>query len=199
MYGRVEKSKEKSSKAVANAVTQKKSNGKQGVGFVDNRPQTTIQRMLTSNNSKKSSKAHVIQRAFTERRVNNTIATRAAIKGHRQTESKWNWTGLKKNFAIDLDNTGTYGFSDEGGHSERNLLGYMMIGGRVAGTDVNIHTERETCISCYNYLKGLHDNQAGTAGAFDMNISYTVAYPDSGRSRQNLYDYYRSKTNTNDI
>lgn len=37
MYKQVEKTKENKSKAVANSVTQKKSKGKQGLGFVDNR------------------------------------------------------------------------------------------------------------------------------------------------------------------
>jgi hypothetical protein len=154
---------------------------------------------LISALNKNTSKAPVIQRAFSEKKINNTIATRAAIKGHRKTEGMWNWSGCQKNFAIDLDNTDTYGFSDAGGHSERNLLGYMMIGGRVAGTDVNIHTERETCTSCYEYLKGLHDRHVGTPGAFDMNISYTVDYPGDGNSQTHLYDYYKSKANTNDI
>ncbi|NRD74766.1 hypothetical protein HQQ94_16385 [Shewanella sp. VB17] len=37
MYEQIEKPKENKSRAVANSVAQKKSNGKQGVGFVDNR------------------------------------------------------------------------------------------------------------------------------------------------------------------
>ena len=45
MYEQVEKPKENKSRAVANLVSQKKSSGKQGVGFVDNRPKTTIQKM----------------------------------------------------------------------------------------------------------------------------------------------------------
>lgn len=54
MYAQVEKPKENSfptkrqeSRAVANAVTQKKSNVKQGFGFVDNRPESIIQKMAT--------------------------------------------------------------------------------------------------------------------------------------------------------
>lgn len=44
MYEQVEKPKENKSRAVANAVTQKKSNGKQGIGFVDNRHEQSAQR-----------------------------------------------------------------------------------------------------------------------------------------------------------
>jgi len=44
MYEQVEKPKENKSKAVVNSVAQKKSNGKQGFGFVDNRPESITQR-----------------------------------------------------------------------------------------------------------------------------------------------------------
>jgi len=46
MYAQVEKSKESKSQSVANSVTQKKSNVKQGLGFVDNRPEAVAQRKL---------------------------------------------------------------------------------------------------------------------------------------------------------
>ena len=46
MYAQVEKPKENKSSSVANSVTQKKSNGKQGFGFVDKRPETIAQRKL---------------------------------------------------------------------------------------------------------------------------------------------------------
>ena len=46
MYEQVEKPKENKSRAVANFVTQKKSDVKQGFGFVDNRPEAIIQRKL---------------------------------------------------------------------------------------------------------------------------------------------------------
>ena len=50
MYTQVEKSKENKSRAVANSVTQKKSNVKQGFGFVDNRPEALTQRKLVQTN-----------------------------------------------------------------------------------------------------------------------------------------------------
>ncbi len=46
MYEQVEKPKENKSKAVANFVTQKKSGGKQGLGFVDNRYNSVSQRKI---------------------------------------------------------------------------------------------------------------------------------------------------------
>jgi len=46
MYEQVEKPKENKSRAVANSFTQKKSDGKQDFGFVDNRPEAVAQRKL---------------------------------------------------------------------------------------------------------------------------------------------------------
>lgn len=46
MYVQVEKSKDNIRRAVANSVVQKKSNGTQGFGFVDNRPNAVEQRKL---------------------------------------------------------------------------------------------------------------------------------------------------------
>ncbi|MFA8434700.1 MAG: hypothetical protein ACEPOZ_09310 [Marinifilaceae bacterium] len=46
MYAQVEKSKETRSRAVANSVAQKKSNVKQGFGFVDNRAEAVTQTIL---------------------------------------------------------------------------------------------------------------------------------------------------------
>ncbi len=53
MYEQVEKPKENKSQAVANSVAQKKSNARQGFGFVDNRPEAAAQRKLQEmvNNS----------------------------------------------------------------------------------------------------------------------------------------------------
>jgi hypothetical protein len=56
MYAQVEKPKEHKSRAVANSATQKKGNGKQGFGFVDNRPKAVAQpkvpTIITSGSSK---------------------------------------------------------------------------------------------------------------------------------------------------
>ena len=48
MYEQVEKSKENKSRAVANSVTQKKNNGRQGFGFVDNRARFSFSDFRTS-------------------------------------------------------------------------------------------------------------------------------------------------------
>ncbi|MZI92909.1 hypothetical protein F9817_06830 [Vibrio sp. CAIM 722] len=49
MYEQVEKTKENKSWAVVNSVGQKKSNGKQGFGFVDNRPKAIVQRVFSES------------------------------------------------------------------------------------------------------------------------------------------------------
>ena len=44
MHEQVEKSKDNKSMAVANSVAQKKGIGKQGFGFMDNRPESLVQK-----------------------------------------------------------------------------------------------------------------------------------------------------------
>ena len=46
MHEQVEKSKDNKSRAVANSVAQKKGVGKQGLGFMDNRPESLAQKKL---------------------------------------------------------------------------------------------------------------------------------------------------------
>lgn len=46
MYAQIEKSKENKSRVVANSVAQKKSEERQGFGFVDNRPEAIEQRKI---------------------------------------------------------------------------------------------------------------------------------------------------------
>ncbi len=54
MYAQVKKPKDNKSRVVANAVTQKKNNGKQGAGFVDNRSESIVQRKLQGRISNSS-------------------------------------------------------------------------------------------------------------------------------------------------
>lgn len=70
MYEQVEKPKENKSRAVANVVAQKKSNGKQGFGFVDNRSEFSMQR---KNGGKViyNSTAESIQRIVNSNTSNN--------------------------------------------------------------------------------------------------------------------------------
>lgn len=67
MYEQIEKTKEKS-RVVANSISQKKSNVKQGFGFVDNRIETKRKTLLTkelsNSNKEKSSTSTTIQGRF---------------------------------------------------------------------------------------------------------------------------------------
>lgn len=68
MYEQLEKPKENKSRTVVKSVTQKKSNGKQGFGFVDNRPEGIAERIkqLKSN--------VIIQRAMSDEEKGNLWA-----------------------------------------------------------------------------------------------------------------------------
>lgn len=63
MYSQENKSNENKSRAIANSVAQKKSNGRQGFGFVDNRPEAIAQRKLQemANNSPRISQLKTYQ------------------------------------------------------------------------------------------------------------------------------------------
>lgn len=67
MYAQVEKPKENKSRSVANSVTQKKSNVKQGFGIGDNRPEAKAQSLLQLQIKKKwgqkATQLKVVQRA----------------------------------------------------------------------------------------------------------------------------------------
>jgi hypothetical protein len=62
MYERLEKPKENRSRAFANSVTQKKSDVKQGFGFVDNRPEVITHNKLQEKVQRRNSQNSVVQR-----------------------------------------------------------------------------------------------------------------------------------------
>jgi hypothetical protein len=105
MYEQIEKPKEKKSIAVANSVAQKKSNVKQGFGFLDNRPKMTqlksVQKMTNINpqvmqlaESKKSSDKAMAKSmanvkaysslgdAYDDEQLATALAKTGGVKGH---------------------------------------------------------------------------------------------------------------------
>ncbi|NEQ40512.1 MAG: hypothetical protein F6K40_31495 [Okeania sp. SIO3I5] len=102
MYAQVEKTKENKTRAVANSVAQKKSNVKQGFGFVDNRLHkihigalqrnlntTPMESMLTASKSRTTSynsrfrmKQHVAQLVKADELVKNNCYTYKGKKGY---------------------------------------------------------------------------------------------------------------------
>ncbi|HAJ63231.1 MAG TPA: hypothetical protein DCP31_31690, partial [Cyanobacteria bacterium UBA8543] len=133
----------------------------------------------------------VLQMQYKEEKIGNNSTMTQALRNHRKHEDMWKYSGCQKNFAIDQDSPNTYGYSDAGGHSERNMLGNKLIEGHSAGDPINIHTEREPCLSCNNYLNGMHDKKVGTPKAFDMTVTYYVDYPGPGDSQQRLHEFYK--------
>lgn len=94
MYAQKERTKENESRAVANSVRQKRSNGKQGYGFVDNRNEAIAQRKLqevvnNSSQTKQATQLHAssetkystIQRFYAVKDKKNERENRAARKG----------------------------------------------------------------------------------------------------------------------
>lgn len=132
-----------------------------------------------------------IQAMFSEQKDTNNVAIDGAMAMHRASNGHWNFSKCQKNYAVNAEEPSEYAFSDEGGHAERNLL-LEMFPGRQRGADVYIHTERETCGSCYDTLKGMHDKAEGTENEFNMFIGYTVDYPGDGDSKEKLHEYYNT-------
>lgn len=71
MYEQVDKPKENKNRAVANSVAQKKSNGRQGFGFVDNRPMMLGQKSMQLQNRGLPKKTSQIQ--FQRRPEDGTV------------------------------------------------------------------------------------------------------------------------------
>lgn len=67
MYAQENKSSENKSRAVANSVARKKSNGKQGFGFVDNRPDAIDQRKLVHSKND----YYTLQQELIQKKENN--------------------------------------------------------------------------------------------------------------------------------
>ena len=86
MYAHVEKSKENKNRLVANSVAQKKSNGRQGFEFMDNRPESVAQRKLQA--------------------MANNYSTSQPI------QQKENKTGLPDNLKTGIENLSGYSMND---------------------------------------------------------------------------------------
>lgn len=83
MYEKVVKPKENKSRGVANSVSQKKSNEKQGFGFVDNRPEAIAQRKLQNQANSNFLNSQAI--SLNERPNYNTLSYKTA-KSNSVTE-----------------------------------------------------------------------------------------------------------------
>ena len=99
MYTKVEKPKENKSKSVANAIGQKKSIGKQGFRFVDNRPEAVAQRKLQemANNNQIIKSTHKVTQLVSKiSPLKSSIKSKANKNARRKALS-----GVKKIHPMD--------------------------------------------------------------------------------------------------
>ena len=110
MYAQVEKPKENNSRAVANSVTQKKSNIKQSFEFVDNRSKANINNILQLNSMNNKGRG-VIQRAIGKKGL-AAIGKGVAVEGQniqkfivknaeQQENGKWKYFLIFSAFPVD--------------------------------------------------------------------------------------------------
>lgn len=85
MYEQVEKSKENKSKSIANSVDLKKSKGKQGFGFVDNRPEAVAQRKLKEAAGNIPQSIQIQLKSFPNITNNNPKATQTILPSRDRT------------------------------------------------------------------------------------------------------------------
>ncbi|GAA80816.1 hypothetical protein [Pseudoalteromonas sp. BSi20495] len=147
MYAQLEKSKENKNRAIANSVAQKKSNGKQGFGFVDNRPQTIVQRKLQKmainsqgalqvQNHKNRNSSQTLQL------VTDVDMTKNGYTVHNQGTNA-NYTIYRKQTGGTVDYVGTgYAFgnsgtSASGAYNFTGVTNYQNYYGDVDATNFN--------------------------------------------------------------
>lgn len=117
MYEQVEKPKENKSKAVANSVTQKKRDLKQGFRFVDNRPEAASQRQIHE--------------------LANNYSTSQTI------QKKENKTGLPDNFKSGIENLSGYSMDDVKVHYNSPKPAQLQAHAYAQGTDIHLASGQE--------------------------------------------------------
>jgi hypothetical protein len=90
MYEQVENPKENKSRAVANFVTQKKGNGRQGFGFVDNRPECVVQRKHQEHNRSNFESRGLLSNSASQRLTFNEDQTELPTKKVQLSTSNLN-------------------------------------------------------------------------------------------------------------
>ena len=117
MYAQIEKPKENKSRAVANSVAQKKSNGKQGFGFVDNRPEAVAQRKL------------------------QTMANNHAPQ--KPIQKKKNNMGLPDNLKSGIEKLSGYSMDDVTVHYNSDKPAQLQAHAYAQGTDIHLASGQE--------------------------------------------------------
>lgn len=135
MYVQVEKPKENKSRGVASSVAQKKSGGKQGFGFVDNRPEAIAQGNLQKiiNNSPQAKQA-----AQLEAMTNYYSASQ-----QQPIQKKENNTGLPDDLKSGIENLSGYSMDDVKVHYNFDKPVQLQAHAYAQGTDIYITTGQE--------------------------------------------------------
>jgi hypothetical protein len=115
----VEKPKENKGRAVANSVPQKKSNGKQGFGFVDNRPAAVAQRKLQA------------------------MADNYTSQQLQPIQKKENNTGLPDNLKAGMENLSGISLDDVKVHRNSDKPAQLQAYAYVQGTDIHLGPGQE--------------------------------------------------------
>jgi len=119
MYAKVKKPKENKSRAVANSVVQKKSEGEQGLRFVDNRPETVAQRKLQA------------------------MTDNYSARQQQPIQKKTNNTGLPDNLKSGIENLSGYAMDDVKVHYNSDKPAQLQAHAYAKGTDIHLASGQE--------------------------------------------------------
>lgn len=135
MYEQVEKPKENKSRVVTNSVTQKRSNGRKGFSFVDNRPEVIAQRKLQekANNSSQAKQAAQLQ----------AMADKHSAKRQHPIQKKENNTGLPDNLKSGIENLSGYSMDDVKVHYNSPKPAQLQAHAYAQGTDIHLASGQE--------------------------------------------------------
>lgn len=141
MYVQVEKPKEntasadrRKSRAIANSVAQKKSNAKQGFGFVDNRSEAVAQRKLQemANNSPQVKQSAQLQ-------ANDNLSAQQK----QPIQKKENNTGLPDNLKSGIESFSSYSMDDVNVHYNSDKPAQLQAHAYAQGKDINLGPGQE--------------------------------------------------------
>lgn len=134
MYEPLQK-KENKSRAVANVASQKKSDGKQGFGFVDNRPEAITQKKLqeaVDNRTQLKQSAQL-----------QVMAENHSGREQQPIQKKENKTGLPDNLKAGIENISGYSMDDVKVHRNSDKPAQLQAHAYAQGTDIHIGPGQE--------------------------------------------------------
>lgn len=201
MYEQIEKSKNTKSRAISNSIAQRKTKRKHSVGFVNNRPETIMQKMIHSNFQSKElvqqktvsgeprglsrlnkqynirNNFHPIQK-FSLTRINDVYYARE-MAGIRHSDGNWSASGMGHNYAYDTNDKDIWAKSQGNRHAEPGVI--MAYGD---GEKHSFITERSPCSLCTQDIRSA-EQQRGV----EYEVGFFVDHKE-GDEGESLFDYY---------